>query len=79
MFTTLFNFFFGCTHRNTTFPFSARSNGAVRNHHNHAAYVVCLDCGKEFPYSWEEMRILPEPKESATGVAEQVRSFSITK
>ena len=20
-------------------------------------YVVCLECGKEFPYNWSEMRI----------------------
>jgi hypothetical protein len=23
-------------------------------------YVVCLDCGREFPYDWREMRILAE-------------------
>jgi len=22
-----------------------------------ATYVVCLDCGKEFDYDWQEMRI----------------------
>lgn len=22
-----------------------------------ATYVACLDCGKEFPYNWHEMRV----------------------
>jgi hypothetical protein len=22
------------------------------------AYVVCLDCGRELPYDWEEMRVI---------------------
>jgi len=22
------------------------------------AYFVCLDCGKEFPYDWREMKVL---------------------
>ncbi|HET9742748.1 MAG TPA: hypothetical protein VFQ00_08365 [Terriglobales bacterium] len=21
-------------------------------------YVVCLDCGKEFPYDWQEMKLV---------------------
>ncbi len=25
------------------------------------AYVVCLDCGKEFAYNWNEMRMEEEP------------------
>jgi hypothetical protein len=30
-------------------------------------YVVCLDCGKEFAYDWQEMRIVEEPS-TATAV-----------
>jgi hypothetical protein len=26
-------------------------------------YVVCLDCGKEFPYDWSQMRIVSSPGE----------------
>jgi hypothetical protein len=25
--------------------------------HRHGTYVVCLDCGQEFRYDWNEMRI----------------------
>jgi hypothetical protein len=43
---------FGCSHQRTTFPLTAgRKNAASRT------YVVCLDCGKEFPYNWADMRI----------------------
>jgi hypothetical protein len=24
-------------------------------------YVVCLDCGKEFPYDWTTMKIVKQP------------------
>ena len=40
---------FECSHRKTTFP-----QTPVRNA---GAYVACLECGKEFPYNWAEMRI----------------------
>jgi hypothetical protein len=61
----LFDMLFGCTHANYSFPITAK--GA---HRNVAAasptgtYVVCLDCGKEFAYDWEAMKIIgsiPEP------------------
>jgi hypothetical protein len=53
---------FGCWHKSLSFPISSR-----RSAHRSAAasltgtYVVCLDCGREFPYDWQEMRILEEP------------------
>jgi hypothetical protein len=51
----------GCLHRHTSLPFTSRqkhaAGGATRSR-SAATYVVCLDCGREFPYSWEEMRIV---------------------
>lgn len=51
---------FGCSHQRTTFPLTpGRRNasppvlGATRS----GTYVVCLDCGKEFAYNWNEMRV----------------------
>lgn len=29
-------------------------------------YVVCLDCGKEFAYDWEQMKVLSDTA-AATG------------
>ncbi len=28
-------------------------------------YVVCLDCGKEFPYDWSKMKVLSAAPEEA--------------
>lgn len=55
----LLNALFGCWHRHLSFP---RSDKALRRK-SHAAdqtgmYVVCLDCGEEFAYDWERMRVL---------------------
>ena len=52
----LLDFLFGCTHRRTTFPITpARRAGFSAS--NKGTYVVCLDCGKEFGYNWQEMKI----------------------
>jgi hypothetical protein len=53
---------FGCTHKNMSFPITVKngkSGAAART------YVVCLDCAKEFPYSWAEMRIVESPEGDA--------------
>ena len=52
-----------CRHRHLSHPFaaaSAVSSGspdweALTDEGGH--YVVCLDCGKQFPYDWSAMRI----------------------
>jgi len=50
---------FGCWHRHISFPQSnrtgARRSSAARQT---GTYVVCLDCGKEFAYDWQQMRIV---------------------
>jgi hypothetical protein len=48
---------FGCAHRHCTFPRTARQPGS-----DSTTYVVCLDCGKEFPYDWQEMKIVTPVK-----------------
>jgi len=59
MLQSLINTLFGCTHQRTTFPLTparrgaCAAPGATRN----GTYVVCLDCGKEFAYDWNEMRV----------------------
>lgn len=44
---------FGCSHQKTTFPLTPGRNSKVRS----GTYVVCLDCGREFSYNWEKMRV----------------------
>ena len=56
MMNSLLNVLFGCSHRRTTFPMTPARKVGMSNSHN-ATYVVCLDCGKEFDYNWQEMRI----------------------
>ena len=55
---TIYNFFYeiflGCSHGHLTRPFTLQ----------HHSYKVCLDCGKEFPYSLEKMRTV-HPWEAA--------------
>lgn len=60
MFHSLIHSLFGCSHQRTTFPLTpgrknavAPTSSAARN----GTYVVCLDCGKEFAYDWNEMRV----------------------
>jgi hypothetical protein len=55
---------FGCWHSHYSFPItlrpsSRRSQAAALT----GTYVVCLDCGKELPYDWKEMRVISSREE----------------
>jgi hypothetical protein len=54
MLQSLLNTVFACSHRRTTFPITPGRKSAS---HRNTPYVVCLDCGKEFAYNWNEMRV----------------------
>jgi len=51
---TLLNLVFRCAHRRLTRPVTPVAKGDAP----HGTYVVCLDCGKEFGYDWQEMRVV---------------------
>ena len=57
---SLYDVLFGCSHKRCSFPMTVR--GKLRRNSAAASvtgtYVVCLDCGKEFPYDWNEMRMV---------------------
>jgi len=64
------NALFGCNHKKLSFPITVR--GARRR--TPAAsltgtYVVCLDCGQEFPYDWNEMKVVQEAAPTRTKIA----------
>lgn len=67
MFTKVMDAVFGCRHARYSFPITIRANShrgtkAART----GTYVVCLDCGREFGYDWQEMRVAEQqPKEAA--------------
>ena len=59
MFQTFFNALFSCSHQRTTFPQTPgrRTTAPSATAKRLGTYVVCLDCGKEFAYDWESMRV----------------------
>ncbi len=61
----LFDMVFGCSHKRCSFPITVR--GKLRRSPAASVtgtYVVCLDCGQEFPYDWNQMKMV-EPQSSA--------------
>jgi len=62
----IFRAIFGCYHKNIGFPQTPRRGqrripaAAVTG-----TYVVCLDCGSELPYDWEQMRVLTPSRAKA--------------
>ena len=57
---------FGCPHKHCTFPITTKSG---RLHTDGlmtvATYIVCLDCGKEFPYDWQKMKVIAPTNHAA--------------
>lgn len=77
MISSLVDALFGCWHKNYSFPITTR-----RGERRSAAaavtgtYVVCLDCGKEFPYSWQDMKMVSAAAESAGKLARAAESYA---
>jgi hypothetical protein len=70
MMSRLIDFLFGCIHARYSFPVTPR--GAMRRSQAAAltgTYVVCLECGKEFPYDWHEMKVITSSAERRQYVA----------
>ena len=64
---SLFDMVFGCSHKHSSFPITVR--GKLRRSEAASVtgtYVVCLDCGKEFAYDWNEMRLVRTKPETQT-------------
>src|SRR5580658_8313922 len=60
----LIDMLFGCRHSRYSFPVTIR--GRARRPQAGAltgTYVACLDCGREFPYDWQEMKVITSPAE----------------
>ena len=70
MVAKLIDVFFGCWHSRYSFPVTIR--GAGRRPQAAAltgTYVACLDCGREFPYDWQEMKVITSSSEKRHYVA----------
>ena len=57
MLQSFINTLFGCSHARTTFPLTPGRKNVAPSATRNGTYVVCLDCGKEFAYDWDGMRI----------------------
>lgn len=70
MIAKLFDALFGCRHSRYSFPVSPRRS-AIRSQAGAltGTYVACLDCGREFPYDWEEMKVITSPTEKRDYIA----------
>lgn len=55
---SLFRVIFGCRHKRLTFPQTPPKGRRVTAASITGCYVVCLDCGTEFPYSLDCMRAI---------------------
>ena len=61
MWNWLLDCLFGCAHRKLSLPITLRKkmvNGRPGLGPAAETYRVCLECGKQFPYNWEEMKIV---------------------
>ncbi len=60
--------FLECVHSNQTRPFTLKKS----------CYTVCLDCGRELPYSWAAMRSLKpaECMDSAEHACEEMSAVA---
>ena len=67
MFAKIMDTVFGCRHSRYSFPLTIRAGSRrAASASRMGTYVVCLDCGREFAYDWQQMRIARAPqKETA--------------
>lgn len=67
MFSKLMDAMFGCRHDRYSFPITVRAGSRRHSAAQRAGtYVACLDCGKEFRYDWQEMKIVGSQTREAT-------------
>ena len=76
MIASIFDVLFGCSHRNYSFPMTAKRGKRPAAASVTGTYVVCLDCGKEFAYDWHEMKIVSSAPNAQGGIANPVESYA---
>jgi len=77
MTSSLMDILFGCRHKSLSFPMTSRP-GSRRSAAASVTgtYVVCLDCGREFPYDWQEMKIIETEPLPEGLVHDQAESYA---
>ena len=65
----LLDVLFGCSHKNFSFPITKRPGQRLSAAASvTGTYVACLDCGKEFPYDWHEMKVIERKPHKVKGL-----------
>jgi len=65
----LIDVLFGCSHKRTTFPITIKADPPSPLAPKARTYVVCLNCGKEFQYDWDDMKVVSPPRRRAKDAA----------
>ena len=69
MIERLLNYFLGCRHARYSFPVTVRrAKRRPQAASLTGTYVACLDCGKEFAYDWQQMKVVEPGRDNAAGV-----------
>jgi len=55
-FAKLTEWLFGCPHRRKTLPRTSSAAAEGGQTRQTETYMVCLQCGRRFPYDWAAMR-----------------------
>jgi hypothetical protein len=76
MITDFVDILFGCWHSNYSFPITAKVGARGKAAQVTGTYVVCLDCGKEFPYDWKQMKVVEAQRPSRNSNEADAPDFS---
>ena len=69
MFSRVFEALFGCWHSQLSFPITVKKGPGSKAAFATGTYVVCLQCGKEMPYDWKQMKVVGTDGERGTVAA----------
>jgi hypothetical protein len=72
MIAKLIDAVFGCRHGHYSFPITVRHSSIhteVPAASLTGTYVACLDCGREMPYDWRQMKVITSFPEAERHVA----------
>jgi hypothetical protein len=63
-------FSFDCRHKSTSFPITLPRNAGQFDLPKRT-YIVCFDCGREIPYSWDKMRVMKRREQQSAELEAQ--------
>jgi RNase P subunit RPR2 len=75
MLSKLMDALFGCRHVRYSFPMTVRAGSRrTPTARRTGTYVTCLDCGQEFRYDWQAMKIVGSAAQRSWSLAGHKRS-----